>query len=497
MLCVPIVGPTHEQAHSQMTSAVACGADLVEFRLDLFAQEGDERPVLASLIRDCTVPALVTCRSVDHGGRFSGEDNTRTEWLEEAGHSGAKYIDLEFGDSSRRRPDCDARVILSHHDTDGTPDDLRDLCAAMADTRPAFIKIACTAQRTSDIFKVFDLLLDPPTDVPIIAFCMGPYGAASRLLGPKFGSAMQFAALAPDYESAPGQATVTDMQDVFRYRAIKRSTRVYGVVGNPVEHSISPHLFNRVFELEGIDAVYVPFRVDSFGEFIERAGDERYGIDGLSVTLPWKEAAFQMLESGDKTLQAIGACNTLKRFDDVWTGTNTDYKALVKVFDKVFGDRKGLRFAVLGAGGAARAVAKAVQDRGGQLTIFNRSLDRAKRLAKQYKGVAQKLDDLALFQHDVIVNTTPVGMSPDLQNTPAPAGLFRKGMLAADLIYNPRTTRFLKEADDSGAATLPGRDIFVAQAAFQYKFWTDREPPVAFMSHTADSVLSALEGTED
>jgi 3-dehydroquinate dehydratase/shikimate dehydrogenase len=333
---------------------------------------------------------------------------------------------------------------------------------------------------------------------------MGEFGQASRVLAAKFGAPFSYATFHAERTMAPGQITYQHMKEIYRYEKINADTEVYGVIADPVAQSLSPLIHNAAFEKLGLNKVYLPFRVppEELEQFISDCRD--FGIKGLSVTIPHKEEIIPTIArmygaKTDEATQEIGACNTIVWKDDTIVGYNTDYKAAMKSLDDAFGGDEGAsglrgkHALVLGAGGVARAIVTGLKRRGADITIASRTPERADELATYCKGKSIAWGLRQSVKVDLVVNCTPVGMHPNLDESPLEPKFFKREMVAFDTVYNPENTLFIKQATEAGCRqVLTGVDMFVGQAALQFKYFTDREAPVNAMREVVRRAISAV-----
>lgn len=504
LLCVAITVHELAQAHRDASVAAENGADIVEYRVDTFTElEG-----VRTLVLQSPLPCIVTCRPAWEGGACDLPDQERIPVLEAASISGAAYIDVELVAYSRsanlrqkvhfnagRPVDQTAPrenrkgLIVSSHDFEGRPAKLTNLVSYLNESGGDVAKIVWAARSLRDNLEAFELLRE--RQKPTIALCMGEAGLVSRVLAPKFGGFLTFASLRKESVTAPGQATLTEMLDLYRFRSINAETKVYGVVGHPVGHSISPHVHNPALAEAGLNAVYLPLLVspgyEAFKAFMETlARDEHLGLTGLSVTLPHKEDAYRYVRENGGEISEIaeraGAVNTIHvaRAGGAvkLRATSTDHAAILHCVRKGLGAGKGVAgrsVAILGAGGTARTAAHALTGAGAKVTLYNRTADRATALAAEFPGAAASpLDALSAAGHDVYVNTTSLGMSPNVEGTPWPEVLpeLTPETVVFDTVYTPIETTFLRQARDAGAIVVPGVEMFAHQAASQFEFWT-------------------------
>ncbi len=283
--------------------------------------------------------------------------------------------------------------------------------------------------------------------------------------------------------------------------SISGNTRLCGVIGDPVEHTMSPVMHNAAFRGLRIDYLYLPFRVkkEELGKAIE--GMRALNIKGLNVTIPHKVAVLQFLDKLDSLAEQIGAVNTIVNDDGVLTGYNTDATGFLQALLERGIEPEGKNVVIMGAGGASRAISFILADRGAHLAILNRllELDWAKELAgrisqafsKEVKALKLNRENLieALSKADMLVNATSVGMSPNTDETPVDSDLLRPELVVFDIVYNPIKTRLLREAEAAGAETISGLDMLVWQGALAFEKWTGRKAPVKLMKREALKLL--------
>ena len=461
LLCATVTGATTAEIRAARDRVT--GADLVELRLDYV-----ERPDVAGALAGRTTPVIVTCRPVREGGRFAGSERERLGLLAAALGAGAEFVDVEWQAEFQplvRRYGGD-RIVLSTHDFEGIPDDIGDRYRAMRATGAAVVKVAAATRGLCDTLALAALGPGGPAERRVV-IGMGPAGVASRVLAQRFGSCWTYAGDGV----APGQIELRRLIDEYRFPAITRRTAIYGVVGSPVSHSLSPAMHNAGFAAAGIDAVYLPLEARDVDDFVQFAA--AVPLRGVSVTAPFKEALAARVGDVDPVGRRVGAINTVRCGDTGWHGLNTDVPGFAET---LLGRMRlpGSRAAVLGAGGAARAVAAALAGEGAAVTICAR--DGAKGAATAAAvGVAAGEFPPPAGSWDLLVNTTPVGTWPDVDATPLPGGRF-DGRLVYDLVYNPAVTRFLADAAAAGCETIGGLEMLVAQAVRQFAWWTGRRP---------------------
>ena len=286
---------------------------------------------------------------------------------------------------------------------------------------------------------------------------------------------------------------------------ISGKTRICGIIGDPVEHSMSPAMHNAAFARLVLDYCYVPFRVkpDNLAQAV--AGIRALNIRGMNITIPHKVAIIPLLDKLDSLAQRIGAVNTIVNDSGVLSGYNTDAAGFLSALLAAGVEPKGKRVVILGAGGASRAITFALAERGAHLVILNRAqemdwaIDLARSLSQAFgrEVTALELNDnnlkKSLPSAAVLVNATSVGMSPNTSETLVPVGWLKPSLVVFDAVYNPIKTRLLADAEQAGATTISGLEMLVWQGASAFELWTQAKAPVALMKEEA---LRALTGHE-
>jgi 3-dehydroquinate dehydratase/shikimate dehydrogenase len=517
LIAAPVQTDDLIAARRDAEHAALAGADLIEWRLDgCFTGGGHAEGINAAkmLVRESPLPCIATCRLEAEGGDYSEDEAGRLELFEAlAGlDRPPRMIDVELSalqadDEFRTRierlagrkaaSDAAPGLILSMHDFEGRPANLnRRLAELRAVDAASVLKIAFRARSLRDNLECFDLLAE--RDRPTIALAMGEFGLMSRLLAGKFGAFLTFASVRDESATAPGQPTIADLLNRYRFHSIGGRTRVYGVIGHPVAHSLSPAVHNAGFEHASHDGVYLPLPVapgwEPFKATLHALTDHReLGFAGASVTLPHKEHAVRFAsEEGwrlDADARDLGAANTIA--DERVLNTDTNAIAAA-VGEHCEGATRAL---VLGAGGAARAAAWTLREAGWDVTIWNRTAERGQALAEEL-GV-RAADDIysAVVDARLIVNATPVGMTggPAPGETPLPDDLLTsspEGTVVFDTVYTPLETPLLKRARELGRKTINGAEMFVRQAALQFQEWTGSPAPEELFERTVREALA-------
>jgi 3-dehydroquinate dehydratase/shikimate dehydrogenase len=509
-LCVAICERSLTALKSAGTNASDVG-DLVELRLDCLNEDDFNSGVdqLKKLIHGLSVPTIVTYRPAEQGGSSNANVESRyASWTKQGLPLGSQLCDFELdiaqklslaGESGSAAPVDWSRVICSHHDFLGVPADLTQLYQAIAATPARILKIAVHANDATDCLAVFQILERALRDGrEMIAIAMGAAGIATRILGPSRGAFLTYAALESETGTAPGQISVRELKEVYRIEKIDRQTQIFGLMGLPVCHSVSPLIHNAAFEAMAINAVYLPFEVKDVKGFLRRMIHPRtreldWNLAGLSVTAPHKSAVMDQLDWIDPAAEGIGAVNTIVVKNGELQGYNTDAQGLIKPLAQKFGELRAARCAVLGAGGAARAALWALRHEGAELTVFARHAEKAQVTAEKFDAAFETLGEASFDGFDVVINTTPLGTVGKFEaETPATARQLRGARLAYDLVYNPAETRFLAEATEAGCETLGGLPMLIAQAAEQFKLWTGADAPEGVMYDAVSALRSQI-----
>ncbi|HLL75557.1 MAG TPA: shikimate dehydrogenase [Pyrinomonadaceae bacterium] len=520
-LCVPAAA---ERA-GDLPAAVARAArlaDLVELRLDYLEDDRElraARDYLHTLLRDRPLPLVLTLRPAEQGGRRELTTAARLDFwsalardLRERQTRPPDFVDLELdlledrAHSERLRELRDGcPVICSHHAFAGPLPELEPLYERMAATGARVLKIAVAAHDAIDCLPVLRLLERARRDGrALVALAMSDAGLLTRVLGPARGAFLAYAAADEASATAPGQASAEDLRGLYRFDRLGAATQICGLVGSPVAHSLSPQIHNAAFAALGLDAVYIPFEVRDLRAFMRRMIDPRtreldWRLRGLSVTAPHKSGIIDALDSVDESAREIGAVNTILIEDDnELRGYNTDADAALAPLAGLVELREASA-AVLGAGGAARAVLRALRLAGARSTVFARDEERARAAARKFGASLRQLSGARFGDFDLVVNTTPLGTRGGRESqTAATAEQLRGARAAYDLVYNPAETRFMREARAAGCpVVVGGLPMLVAQAAAQFELWTGRPAPLDVMRRAAENRLSTQSVADD
>jgi 3-dehydroquinate dehydratase/shikimate dehydrogenase len=478
-VCVAVIGSDPNEM-VEKAEALVRDNPFLEFRLDYLPKPGLAPPRIKRFME--THPGTVviaTCRRAASGGKFKGSIASQLGILSKAAAAGCQLIDIELQTASKCKPEqiqklrSRVALILSFHDFRATKK-LDETLEKMLDYSADFYKVISTATTLSDNVTMIKFLAHEGDRHSLVSMCMGEQGFISRVLGVRAGSIFTFASATAGEETAPGQVTAQELRSVYRIDQVDAATRVYGVVGDPIAHSLSPAIMNAAFRRENVNAVYLALHAKTLKDLLTCVRE--IPIHGISVTMPYKEAILPFLDNTDTHTTKIGACNTVVRAQDgKLYGFNTDAAGIVRPLERRLNTLENARILVIGAGGAARAAVFGLKERGSEVYILNRSLAAAKKLAHQARARVVKRPDLKKLAFDVIINATPVGMG-NTKETP----LQEKEINARyvfDMVYDPAETRFLKLAKERGAQIIPGIEMFVHQAARQFEIWTGKPAP--------------------
>ena len=461
-------------------------ADLVELRLD-----GIGDPDVAGALDGRRLPAIVTCRPTWEGGKFDGSEEERHRILGEALARGAEYVDVEWraGFDDLVKPAGGRRIVLSSHDFESVPADLAERARAMRATGAEVIKIAVTAQRLGDCVALAELGQALGRDGAVVLLAMGSKGLITRVLPHRFSSEWSYGGSL----STVGQLSPETLLDTYRFRSLGPETAVYGLAGSPIDHSVSPDMHNAAFKAASIDAVYLPFPASDADDFAWFA--RMFGVKGASITIPFKVSLFDYVDEAVDVARRVGAINTMSLERGRWIGGNTDVAGFLQPLMDAGVPLTRARAAVLGAGGAARAVAIGLANAGADVTIHARDTRRAQDTARAV-GVRAAGWPPAPDAWDLLVNCTPVGMHPHVDASPLPARAL-SGRYVYDLVYNPPVTRLLRDAAAAGCVTIGGLDMLVAQAQEQFSGWTGTKAPAGVMRAAAERKLTEFIADEN
>ncbi len=491
-ICVSLAAA--EKTDLQRGLAAVTDADLIEVRLDALAEPlACDDNFFAALHGRSPAPVGFTCRPQWEGGSFRGTEGERRQVLEMAARGGAAFIDVEqdaewaesfIGGTS-------VPVILSHHWLSPRPADLGERAQRMQAVGPAIAKLVAPAATPADAIPLLAAGAElVASGQPATAFCIGSAGTSSRVLAVAQGAALIYAAQPHSESVAEGQWPVETLREQLLLQRWRSGFDCCALAGHPIDHSLSPAIFNAAFDALDQPMGYLPVAHSEIEPVLELA--TAIGLRGLSVTMPFKQVVLQHCAELDPLAVAIGAVNTLVADPGGWRGCNTDAAAVASALRDVC-EISGSRVAILGAGGAARAAAFALSAQGAAITLCNRTRARADDLAQQVGGQSAPIEILTSDPYDIIINATPIGMSGwnEEPHTPFPVEWLRGDEVVFDFVYRPRETTLLRLAAQRGCTIVEGLEMFVRQAAEQYRLWVggDSAAPLDIMRRAAEKAL--------
>ncbi|MSQ95883.1 MAG: shikimate dehydrogenase [Gemmataceae bacterium] len=499
VVCAVIGRTRHKMMQAELEEAGKQGAKLIELRLDFLSKPPDFKRLLEG--RPC--PLIATFRRPADGGQWRASEDQRFMLIRQAIVAGFDFVDLEIDIIDKIPRFGKVQRIVSYHNIQGVPDNLEEIykqmCAADADV----VKIVVTAQTPADNLRVMALLKNAPK--PTVAFCMGDMGTASRVLGIRLGMPFTYGAFNKERQIAPGILSFSELHKTYSIDKINAETKVFGVIGDPIGHSLSPLIHNAAFRKLGMNAIYLPFRVPR-GELASfLTGYREIPVHGYSVTIPHKEAAAKCATECDELVTKFGAANTLVATETGFHATNTDAQAALDSLranlplgaDNQQVPLSSRKVLVLGAGGVARAIAHALHKEGVYVTVTNRSEERGAKLAEEVGCKFVNWTARHQTECGTLINCTSVGMHPNLDEMPVHQSFLNPELMVFDTIYTPETTLLIREARTRGCHCLTGVDMFVRQAGLQFEQFTGQAPPLDLMAMVVRKALSPVHIKEE
>ena len=506
-LCIAIQAASPAEMIERAEAALV-DSRFLEFRLDSLAKPASALPNVKEFLasrRDVTV--LATCRRKHFGGLFTGSLKAELEVLLAAAEAGCQIVDLEVESAEEAAPRqldqlrdglraSGTALLISFHDFSRTKN-LDQAALRIEVFQPDFVKVVSTAKSLADNLAVLKLINDHSRSAQVIGIAMGEEGLVSRVLGLRAGAAFTFAAFSDGpisdkpatistQATAPGQLTVRALRDLYRVEQLDQATRIFGVAGDPIAHSLSPLMHNAAFRRENVNAILLPLITHKVADLLTLARE--LPLAGVAVTMPLKQDVLPHLANSDPLTARIGACNTLRTgADGKLYGFNTDVAGVVRPLERRL-KLQGARIVVVGAGGAARAAVFGLVDQGAEVFVVNIIHEDAVKLAKQAKAKVLKRDLFAKSSFDVLINATPCGMAGNKQPLPITEKELNTS-LVFDMVYNPLETPLLKLAKARGIPSVSGMEMFVQQGARQFEIWTGKPAPEAEMMRVVELEL--------
>jgi 3-dehydroquinate dehydratase/shikimate dehydrogenase len=489
-ICIALGLPDLPKLLDHARREAEAGETFLEFRLDYLERPEQGAEAIRGFLQqysDCIV--LATCRRHQNHGKFNGSIEDQLRVLDVAVRAGAQAIDVEI-ESAEAAPEKlgmfrgRAQVIVSFHNFEATPP-LEPTLNRMARVPADGYKIVTTPRKPTDYGRVLLLAKSHPR-TPLVVLAMGELGFPTRVLSTAFGGLYTYAAPMAAQGTAAGQVAARQLRHLYRVEKFLKTPKIYGVIADPVRHSISPAVHNRAFQSRRLDAVYLPLLVSpaNLRDFFSLA--EKLPVAGFSVTIPHKQKIIRYLDVVDPLARRIGAVNTVWRKAGKWRGTNTDVAGVLTPLARQLRLAKSTVL-VVGNGGAARGAVFALADAGARVALVGRNPDRVRALAKLC-GAEPLVREQAEARHfDALIHATPVGMFPNVNEC------FFDGTIPAeivfDMVYNPVETVLIRRARAQGKTAVAGIDMFIEQAVRQFEIWTGETAPRALMEKAAMEAL--------
>lgn len=466
-ICVAISEADAASAIAVAREAIARGAECLEFRFDHMPMLPDDLTPFQQL----EVRRIATLREREQGGEWEGTNEKKWEFLWRAARAGFD-IDLELGHPLVNRTHLlkPAKVIVSYHDNKKTPQVARIIeslveCSARSDMAKAAYSVR-TMHDLAQLVEATDWFSLSRERYTVIG--MGEMGMVTRVLAHRMGSVLSYASVSPGKETAPGQL------DLETSKWLGKEPVVTGIIGNPLDHTLSPLMHNVAFRAAAVRGVYLKWvtMVDELEDFLDVV--EVLGIKGFNVTIPHKETIVPLLDRVDPVAERLGAVNTVVNEGGSLVGRNTDVIGVERTFERHGVDVKGRTALVLGAGGASRSVLSFLMSKGADTDITNRTMGKAESLAKTFGAEAVTARVAEEKAYDIIVNCTPLGMKGFPQEMSISPHVLREGQFVMDTVYNPPVTPLLAEAARKNAIAVNGKDMLIYQALASFEMWTGK-----------------------
>lgn len=490
-ICIALGLPDVSRLLELARHEAEAGETFLEFRLDYLPSPAAGAQAIGTFLeQNPNVIVMATCRRHQNHGKFNGSIEEQLRILEQAIDSGAKAIDIEIETAELVPARCaelrtKTQLIVSWHHFETTPP-LDPVLKRMKKVPADIYKIVGTARKPSDTGRILAASRLSPK-IPLVTLAMGEVGFPSRVLSTALGAIYTYAAPTHAVGTASGQVNARQLRSLYRIDKFTKAAKIYGVIADPVRHSVSPHVHNRAFQSKRCDAVYVPFLVNPnlLRDFFHFA--DELPLAGFSVTIPHKRRIMRYLDSIDPLAKRIGAVNTVWKKAGKWRGANTDAEAVSGPIAKLIRLATATAL-IVGNGGAARGAACALTDAGAKVSITGRNIDRVRALARSVDGEALAHEQALERHFDVVINATPVGMFPHVADCPFEGKI--PGEIVFDMVYNPLETTLIRRAREQGKQVIPGLTMFIEQAVRQFEIWTGETAPRAAMLAAA---LDALE----
>jgi 3-dehydroquinate dehydratase/shikimate dehydrogenase len=489
-ICIALGLPDVPTLLAHARREAEAGETFLEFRLDFVDRPHKAAEAIGEFLQQFPESIiLATCRRHQNHGRFNGSIEEQLAVLDLAVRQGAHALDIEIETAEAAQDRLNqfrgrAQIIVSYHNFEATPP-MDTVVGRMMKVQADAYKLVTTARKPSDNVRVLAAAKALPKH-RLVVLAMGELGFPTRVLSPVFGGVYTYAAPMCAGGTAAGQVSAHYLRHLYRVERLGKTARIYGVIADPVRHSISPAVHNRAFQSRRVDAVYLPFLVSPayLRDFFSLAG--KLPLTGFSVTIPHKQKIIRYLDAVDPLARRIGAVNTVWRKSGKWRGTNTDAAGVTGPLTRLLRLAKS-SVLIVGNGGAARSAACALSDAGAKITVVGRNADRVRALAKVCNAEALVREQLVSRRFDVVLHATPLGMYPHVDECFFDGDI--PGDVVFDMVYNPYETMLIKRAREQGKAVVPGLEMFVEQAVRQFELWTGESAPRAAMQKAAVEAL--------
>lgn len=461
MICETINGPSLADAIRQVQH-IHSKTKLVEFRLDRFLDLSQDS--LTRLKNCCSLPIMFTLRTTFHGGKYEGTERVWLQMIRFLATLKPSYFDLEshlpspfIDELMQNHPDI--QWIVSHHQLNPDHVNLEEIYMQIKQIPSPFYKIAVNSKKSLDALRMLSLVR--ASKGRLIGIVMGAEGRSTRILGPIFGAPIIYACHEEDAKNDIGQLTVQDLVNQFRIQTFDSSTSIYGLIGDPVDQSISEETHNTLIEAFNWNAVYLKWSVkeSDLKDFLELA--VQLNFSGLSVTMPLKEVIIPLLDRIDTIAEIIGAVNTILINQSLTFGFNTDCTGALIAIEQTL-SVSGKKIAVIGSGGAAKAIIYEACKRGAEVMVLSRHPEKAAASLKNFSCTVKSVEGLAFY--DILINCTPNQM-------PIKEEYVLQKALFFDITTKPKETLFLRCAIKNGCKVIYGYQMFIEQAIEQFSIW--------------------------
>ncbi len=458
-------------------------ADIIELRLDYWSEYFIDE--IARLRSQLTLPVIFTLRKFSQGGHCHWPEAERLNFIEKLAQLKPEYIDFEYDIPTLwlqnfRRQFPQITLIGSYHDFNGTPEDFMESVKPLLKPEFDIIKLAYMAHHVRDALRLLIFIHHFSLQRAVIGIAMGEAGQISRIVAPIIGSVMTYGTIYEGSNPAPGQISLQDLTHIYRVHHLNRHSRIYALLGDPIEQSPGHKFHNRAFHLLKKNAVYVKCRIPALELEECFILIKKLPFYGMSVTIPHKETLAIFLDELFGIASKINIVNTVKREQQKYDGFNTDALATIDVLEKQT-SLINKAVLILGAGGAAKAIAYALRHAGAKITLCNRTLSRAQEFTQQFGGTAldfSQLHSATVLPYSIVINTLPgsayIQQCGGWQFPPS------NSKIAMDIVLKPLETAFLAAARVSGWICLQGDSFYKAQAVRQLRLWFELDEKASF-----------------